>query len=145
MNFLDSSTISLTNLEPTTSTLTNNSLMGSTTVGATTTTGVAGTLSKDENGEWYVDKKKAVATSASFLGGTSTITLSGCTGLPEAYAEEAQALNWTAAQTEEVYYLKDQEELFGSLPEEEQLKKLARTNQRIEELEAEQATVGRHR
>lgn len=145
MNFLDSSTISLTNLEPTTSTLTNNSLMGSTTVGATTTTGVAGTLSKDENGEWFVDKKKAVATSASFLGGTSTITLSGCTGLPEAYAEEAQALNWTAAQTEEVYYLKDQEELFGSLPEEEQLKKLARTNQRIEELEAEQATVGRHR
>lgn len=145
MNFLDSSTISLTNLEPTTSTLTNNSLMGSTTVGATTTTGVAGTLSKDENGEWFVDKKKAVATSASFLGGTSTITLSGCTGLPEAYAEEAQALNWTAAQTEEVYYLKDQEELFGSLPEEEQLKKLARTNQRIEELEAEQTTVGRHR
>lgn len=145
MNFLDSSTISLTNLEPTTSTLTNNSLMGSTTVGATTTTGVAGTLSKDENGELFVDKKKAVATSASFLGGTSTITLSGCTGLPEAYAEEAQALNWTAAQTEEVYYLKDQEELFGSLPEEEQLKKLARTNQRIEELEAEQTTVGRHR
>ena len=119
--------------------------MGSTTVGATTTTGVAGTLSKDENGERFVDKKKAVATSASFLGGTSTITLSGCTGLPEAYAEEAQALNWTAAQTEEVYYLKDQEELFGSLPEEEQLKKLARTNQRIEELEAEQTTVGRHR
>ena len=145
MNFLDSSTISLTNLEPTTSTLTNNSLMGSTTVGATTTTGVAGTLSKDENGEWFVDKKKAVATSASFLGGTSTITLSGCTGLPEAYDEEAQEQKWTAAQTEEVYYLKDQEELFGSLPEEEQLKKLARTNQRIEELEAEQATVGRHR
>ena len=145
MNFLDSSTISLTNLEPTTSTLTNNSLMGSTTVGATTTTGVAGTLSKDENGEWFVDKKKAVATSASFLGGTSTITLSGCTGLPEAYAEEAQALNWTAAQTEEVYYLKDQEELFGSLPEEEQLKKLASNNQRIEEIEAEQPTVGRHR
>ena len=145
MNFLDSSTISLTNLEPTTSTLTNNSLMGSTTVGATTTTGVAGTLSKDETGELFVDKKKAVATSASFLGGTSTITLSGCTGLPEAYAEEAQALNWTAAQTEEVYDLRNREELFDSLPEEEQLRILAAIDQKIEETTEKQQTVARHR
>lgn len=144
MGFSESSTISVTNLEPTTSTVTNNVLTGSTTVGATTSTGVALAIDKDNDGNLYFDKKKVGATAVT-TSVSSSLLLSGCTGLPEAYAEEAEAIKWTAKQTEETNYLRDKEELFAALSRDKQIEILLKINQKIEAATTEQVTTARHR
>ena len=144
MGFFESSTVSLTNLEPTTSTITNNVLTGSTVAGATTSTGVALAIKQDGDSELSIDKKRGASTALTSSIGTSLL-LSGCTGLPKAYAEEAQAIDWTAKDTQETHNITDQEELFASLSTENQLRILAEIDQKIEAITTEQPTVGRHR
>lgn len=79
MGFFESSTLSLTNLEPTTSLLTNNVLTGSTALGTTTSTGVALTVTSNDDGEFSFDKKR-VASTAATTSVSSSLLLSGCTG-----------------------------------------------------------------
>ena len=144
MGFFESSTVSLTNLEPTTSTITNNVLTGSTVAGATTSTGVALAIKQDGDSELSIDKKRGASTALTSSIGTSLL-LSGCTGLPKDYDEEAQAIDWTAEDTQETHNITDQEELFASLSAENQRRILAGINQKIEAITTEQPTVGRHR
>ena len=144
MGFFESSTVSLTNLEPTTSTITNNVLTGSTVAGATTSTGVALAIKQDGDSELSIDKKRGASTALTSSIGTSLL-LSGCTGLPKDYDEEAQAIDWTAEDTQETHNITDQEELFASLSTETQLRILAEIDQKIEAITTEQPTVGRHR
>lgn len=133
MGSFDSSTISISNLEPTTSTLSGNVVPATTTLGGTTTTGTLWVVDKDEDGEMRVNPKKLAG-----LVGTITTTTSTSLNVNSAMAAEnkAQAIEMgiTEEQEEAVNQTRNIEEWFESLSNEEQENFLAMIDQKEQEI-----------
>lgn len=137
MGILESSTLSLTNLEPTTWTLSGGTIPSSTTLGSTTTVALATTLDLDENGNRYVNPKKL----RRLLGTTAaTTTISSSMNMKSAFAaeyhEQAVALGITAEQEIAVNQERNVEEWFESLSDEEQIQLLMNIDQKEQTLKS---------
>lgn len=135
MGIFESSTLSITNLEPTTSTLSSNIMPGTTTLGASTTTGALWVVDTDKDGNKYVNPKKL----AGLIGTTATTSTSTSLNLNSAMAEEnkvqAAEMGITAKQEKAVQDTRNIEEWFESLSDEEQLELLASVDQKLAEVQ----------
>lgn len=136
MGFLDSSTISSTNLEPTTWTLSGSQLELTSSLGTTSTAGAVFAIDKDEDGKKYLNPKKVAGLLGSSIG---TTTLSTSINLNPAFAAEYQVqaaeMGITVEQEMAVNQARNVEEWFESLSDEEQIQLLASIDQKAEELQ----------
>lgn len=131
MAIFESTLLNLVNGNSTSSLLSGNALPATTTLGGTTSLAAATCVRKDENGDLKLNPKGVATTST-----TTALVMQSQTGLPEEYYEEASSYNWTATETAEVNNIRDMEEFFASLTEEEQDALLASIDQRTQELTA---------
>lgn len=124
MGILDSSTIWFSN-GGSTSSLFNSNIAGTTTLGGTTTTGVACCFKEGELDPKRVSTVTSVSTTT-----TTTLVMQSQTKLPLAYSAKAQEIGWTAEKTDAVNIIRNTEEWFDSLSEEQQLELLARLDEK---------------
>lgn len=139
MGIIDSTVLGLTNLNPTTSTLMGGPLAEITTLGTTTAIGPKLLISKDDEGNKYFDPKK-VST-----GLVTTSTLTTTSNWPsnttiDAYQKAASEMQVSEEQLEGVNALRDVDEWFESLSDEQQEAILASIDQKEQELQNIQAT-----
>lgn len=136
MGIFESSTISLTNLEPTTWTLSGSQIELTSSLGTTSTAGTIYAVDKDEDGNMFLNPKKV----AKLLGTTAaTTTISSTINFQSAFAAEYQAqaaeMGITVEQEMAVNQARNVEEWFESLSDEEQIQLLASIDQKAEELQ----------
>lgn len=136
MAIFESTLLNLVNGNSTSSLLSGNALPATTTLGGTTSLAAATCVRKDENGDLKLNPKGVATTSTTTAITTTALVMQSQTGLPEEYYEEASSYNWTATETAEVNNIRDMEEFFASLTEEEQDALLASIDQRTQELTA---------
>ena len=139
MGIFESSTLSLTNLEPTTWTLSGSQVELTTSLGITTTAGAIYAIDEDKDGNKYVNPKKL----AMLLGvGLGSTTLSSSINLQSVFAEEyhtqAETMGRTVEQEQAVNETRNIEEWFESLSDEEQLQLLSSIDEKKQALEKEQ-------
>ena len=139
MGIFESSTLSLTNLEPTTWTLSGSQVELTTSLGITTTAGAIYAIDEDTDGNKYVNPKKL----AMLLGvGLGSTTLSSSINLQSVFAEEyhtqAETMGITVEQEQAVNETRNIEEWFESLSDEEQLQLLSSIDEKKQALEKEQ-------
>ena len=139
MGIFESSTLSLTNLEPTTCTLSVSQVELTTSLGITTTAGAIYAIDEDKDGNKYVNPKKL----AMLLGvGLGSTTLSSSINLQSVFAEEyhtqAETMGITVEQEQAVNETRNIEEWFESLSDEEQLQLLSSIDEKKQALEKEQ-------
>ena len=139
MGIFESSTLSLTNLEPTTWTLSGSQVELTTSLGITTTAGAIYAIDEDKDGNKYVNPKKL----AMLLGvGLGSTTLSYSINLQSVFAEEyhtqAETMGITVEQEQAVNETRNIEEWFESLSDEEQLQLLSSIDEKKQALEKEQ-------
>ena len=139
MGIFESSTLSLTNLEPTTWTLSGSQVELTTSLGITTTAGAIYAIDEDKDGNKYVNPKKL----AMLLGvGLGSTTLSSSINLKSVFAEEyhtqAETMGITVEQEQAVNETRNIEEWFESLSDEEQLQLLSSIDEKKQALEKEQ-------
>lgn len=124
MSFLDSSTMWFSN-GGSTSSLFNSNIAGTTTLGGTTTTGVACCFNEKK-----LDPKRVSTVASVAATSTTTLVMQSQTKLPLAYSAKAQEIGWTAEMTDAVNIIRDTEEWFDSLSEEQQLELLAKLDEK---------------
>lgn len=139
MGIFESSTLSLTNLEPTTWTLSGSQVELTTSLGITTTAGAICAIDEDKDGNKYVNPKKLAILLGVGLGST---TLSSSINLQSVFAEEyhtqAETMGITVEQEQAVNETRNIEEWFESLSDEEQLQLLSSIDEKKQALEKEQ-------
>lgn len=136
MGIFESSTISLTNLEPTTWTLSGSQIELTSSLGTTSTAGAIYAVDKDEDSNMFLNPKKVAGLLGSSIG---TTTLSTSINLNPAFSAEYQAqaaeMGITVEQEMAVNQARNVEEWFESLSDEEQIQLLASIDQKAEELQ----------
>ena len=136
MGIFESSTISLTNLEPTTWTLSGSQIELTSSLGTTSTAGAIYAVDKDEDGNMFLFLYKVAGLLGSSIG---TTTLSTSINLNPAFAAEYQVqaaeMGITVEQEMAVNQARNVEEWFESLSDEEQIQLLASIDQKAEELQ----------
>ena len=139
MGIFESSTLSLTNLEPTTWTLSGSQVELTTSLGITTTAGAIYAIDEDKDVNKYVNPKKLAILLGVGLGST---TLSSSINLQSVFAEEyhtqAETMGITVEQEQAVNETRNIEEWFESLSDEEQLQLLSSIDEKKQALEKEQ-------
>ena len=115
-----------------TSTLLNSNLAGTTTLGVTTTAGVSYVFKGGE-----IDPKKLSTLTSTTVTSTSTSTSASPqpTNLPQEYNAAAQEIGWTGEKTEAVNTMRNAEEWFESLSDEEQQELLVKLEKKESELQ----------
>lgn len=144
MGIFESSTLSITNLEPTTSTLTGNVMPGTTTLGASTTVGSLWAIDKDTDGNKQVNPKKLTALIGTTATSSTTTSLNLNTTAADDYAKEAATMEITEEHVEAVNQTRNIEEWFESLSDEEQIELLASVDQKLDEVQNEVKEVSKH-
>lgn len=147
MGIFESSTISFVNLEPTTSTLTGNTIPGTTTLGASTTTSALWAIDKNEEGEMKVNPKKLVG----LMGTTATTSTSTSLNLNSTMAaetkEQADKMGITVEQEVAVNQTRDIEAWFDSLTDDQQVEflvSLEQKEQKLQNVQSEEKAVTKH-
>lgn len=140
MSILESSLLSALNGDST-STILSGNLPGVTTLGGGTTTSALFTIGKDKDGNNEIKPNRVLTTLGATTTSSTTLYLQSQTGLPAEYTQEANKIGWTKEQTEEVNKIRDLEEWFASLSEEEQNRLLTSMNEKEQELSHEENTV----
>ena len=118
--------------------LTNNSIQGVTTTATSTTAGIAYTLDKDDNHNTYFNFKRATSTLTTTTTTTAGLNSYSKTGLPDSYTAVANQMNWTIGDSRTVNDIRDIEEWFISLPEDQQEKLLLKIDEKLNNMEENQ-------
>lgn len=137
MAILESSTLSLTNLTPTTGTLTGNAVPGTTTLGVSTTTTARLVIDKDKDGRKVNPKKLSTATTVSTITSTS-MSINLNSGIAHETKQQATEMGITEETFAAVNDINNVLENFDSLTDEQQVAWLVAISEKEQTLQNEQ-------